>query len=91
LKKIDLSTTANRNGISSGKNTRSGAMRFELGDRVRVVTCLSHFLGWTGTVVARFDGEFVEGVKHYQVRLDAPAFFPAPPLLFVEEALAFSE
>ena len=65
-------------------------MKFNIGDRVRVVTAISPFYRWTGEVCGRYNGEFVSGVRHYDVMVDA---LPEAeqPLLFVEEALAFAE
>jgi hypothetical protein len=64
-------------------------MKFNLGDRVRVVSAASNFFGWEGEVVGCYDGDLVPGQKHYHVRCYNPAFEQMPPLLFNERELAF--
>lgn len=67
--------------------------RFEVDDRVRVVVSSSYYFGWTGTVIASYNGDFELGVIHYHVKLDGfhgPTMV-IPPLLFRQSELAFSE
>lgn len=66
-------------------------MKFNLGDRVRIVVCNSPFFGWAGEVTGTYDQVFMTGEKHYHVRLDALQITGLPALLFNEKELAFSD
>ncbi len=64
---------------------------FEIGDRVRVVTCDTEFFGWAGAVTDVEVGTFMPEVIHYFVAMDGLSVSISPPLLFREIQLAHSE
>ena len=64
--------------------------KYDIGDRVRVVSSASNFFGWTGEITARYNGDFEFGVIHYHVKLDGFAVAFPPPLLFRQIELAAS-
>lgn len=65
-------------------------LKFEQGDRVRVVTSDSPFWWWTGTVHAGMKGDLELGVHHYLVHLDGLTSLNPSPLLFREMQLAYA-